>query len=212
LRSLHKSLVKNGINVDFEDFKPVYFEVRERLYAETNRNLEEPHFNIRISQTLKRLGYNFDVSNTVVTEATQAFADEFMRYLRLDSEAIEVLHKLRETYRLGLISNFAIPECVWKLLERYDLKKFFGVVVISGAINKRKPSPEIFERALKALDVDSSEAVFVGDMPRLDVKGAKNAGIKAILIERRPIEEITDVKSDKTIKTLKELPAVLEDC
>jgi len=34
LMKLHEFLVKNGINVAFEEFKRAYFEVRERLYAE----------------------------------------------------------------------------------------------------------------------------------------------------------------------------------
>jgi len=113
-----------------------------------------------------------------------AFANELMHYVHLDVDTVDVLRKLRGRYRLGLVSNFAIPECAWKLLDKFGLKGFFDVVLVSGEINKRKPSPEIFERALNALGVDASRAVFVGDTIGLDVKGAKNVGIKAILIER----------------------------
>jgi FMN phosphatase YigB (HAD superfamily) len=60
--------------------------------------------------------------------------------------------------------------------------------------------------------VNSSEAVFVGDMLGLDVKGAKNVGMKAVLIERRPSEEILNVKPDRTIKSLRELFLVLDNC
>ena len=97
-----------------------------------------------------------------------------------------------------LVSNSAIPECVWKLSDKFGLKDFFDVILVSGEINKRKPSPEIFEKTLNALGVDASKAVFVGDTLGLDVKGAKNVGIEAILIERRPLERILDIKPDKT--------------
>ncbi len=212
LRRLHEFLARERISVPFEDFRRVYFEVRDRLYAETEKSLEEPHFNVRVSQTLQRFGYDFDVSHPVIVGATMAFADELLHYVRLDADAVDILRKLRGKYKLGIVSNFAIPECAWKLLDRFGLKGFFDIVVVSGAVNQRKPSPKIFEKALNALGVDSSRTVFVGDMPGLDVKGAKNVGIRAILIERKPIERIVDVKPDKVIRSLSELLAVLEDC
>jgi len=159
-----------------------------------------------------------------VVGATESFAKEFMRYVHFDKEAIDVLRKLHKKYKLGVVSNFAIPECVSKLLKKFGLKAFFDVGMISGAINKRKPSPEIFEKALEALAVDASEAVFVGDTPSMDVKGAKAVGIKTVLIQRKT--SVTDIpnssvwkpqndvhpKPDEVIRSLSELLVVLEDC
>jgi HAD superfamily hydrolase (TIGR01549 family) len=211
LRKLHEFLVKNGVNVPFADFSRVYFEVRDKFYSESRKSLEEPHFNVRVSQTLKKLGYKLDASDPVVIGATKAFAEEFMHYVSLDAEARDVLWKLHEKYKLGLVSNFAIPECGWELLDKFGLKEFFDVVIISGEINKRKPSPEIFEKALNALDVKASRAVFVGDMLDLDIIGPKNVCMKTILIKRRPIEN-ADIKPDRVITHLSELLSVLEDC
>jgi putative hydrolase of the HAD superfamily len=212
LRRIHEFLAKNGIKIPFEEFRRVYFEVRDKLYAETEQSLKEPHFNVRVSLVLRRFGYDFDVSSPVVVGATVAFTDEFMKYVHLDPDAINVLRGLHGKYKLGLVSNFAIPECASRLLDKFGLNEFFDVVLVSGAINKRKPGSEIFERALKALGVNSSEAVFVGDMPGLDVKGAKNVGMKAVLIERRPSEEILNVTPDRVIKSLRELFLVLDKC
>jgi hypothetical protein len=38
LRELHKFLVGNGINVSFEDFSYVYFQVRNEIYAVTDES------------------------------------------------------------------------------------------------------------------------------------------------------------------------------
>jgi HAD superfamily hydrolase (TIGR01549 family) len=212
LKKLHGFLSEKGIRVSFEDFKRVYFKVRDKFYSESRKSLEEPHFNLRVSQTLQKLGYNFNESNTVVTGATQAFADEFMHYVSLDKDALDILQKLRGKYKLGLVSNFAIPECCWKLLEKFGLRRFFDVAIVSGEINRRKPSAEIFEKALNALNAKASRTVFVGDMLDLDVMGPKKVGMKTVLIKRRPIEENADVKPDRVITRLTELPDVLEDC
>jgi HAD superfamily hydrolase (TIGR01509 family) len=211
LRKMHAFLVKKGVKTSFENFSRVYFKVRDKFYSESRESLEEPHFNVRVYQTLKRLGYDFDFSDPVIAGATAAFAEEFVQHVRLDSDAIDVLQKLYRRYKLGLVSNFGIPECGRRLLVKFGLRRYLDVVVISGEINRRKPSPEVFERALLALGVAASKAVFVGDMMDLDVKGPKAVGIRAILIERRPVEVVLDVKPDRVIRSLAELPAVLEN-
>jgi len=98
------------------------------------------------------------------------------------------------------------------------LKDFFDAIVISAEINKRKPSPEIFQKALTILETEPPKACFVGDTPDTDIAGAQKVGMKAILALRRtstidwPIQPLRRVEPDKIIKSLKELPAVIEDC
>jgi putative hydrolase of the HAD superfamily len=211
LRKLYESLVKNGMSIPFEDFRHTYFEVRDKFYSESRESLEEPHFNVRVSQTLQRLGYDIDISNPIVIKATMAFADEFMRYVALDNEAIDLLRKLCGRYKLGIVSNFGIPECGRELLKRFHLMEFFDVIVISGEVNQRKPSPKIFKKALKVLNVDASRTVFVGDMLDLDIVGPKRVGMKTVLIERKPLQSKIRVKPDRTIKNLSQLSTVLEE-
>jgi len=225
LEKMHQRLVEGGVDVLFEDFRRVYFEVRDKLYAESAANMEEPHFNVRISRTLQSFGYDHDVSHSIVKSATEVFAEGFMRYVVMDSEATGVLEKLCAGYKLGIVSNFAIPECLDQLVQKFSLARFFDVVVISGAVNVRKPSPRIFEMALHALNLNAEEAVFIGDTPTIDVKGAKNVGMHAILIDResemkhasesiiyRFADDGTHIEPDKVIHRLSELPMVLEDC
>jgi putative hydrolase of the HAD superfamily len=160
-----------------------------------------------------------------VVKATEAFANEFMHYVRLDADAHGILQKLHGKYRLGMVSNFAIPECVSTLLEKFGLEAFFDTVVVSGNINRRKPSPEIFQKALRELGVNPSEAVFVGDTLGMDIKGAKAVGMNAILIVREtstpdmpkllvwqpPKDDIT-LEPDKIVRSLTELFDIIEDC
>jgi putative hydrolase of the HAD superfamily len=212
LKRAHEFLVQNGVDVRFAVFRSAYIKARDALYAEADARMEEPHFNLRVANALRSLGYDFDVSNEIVSGATLAFCEEFMNYVRIDENAKEALEKLRGKYRLGIVSNFAIPECVNKLLEKHGLDVFFDVVVVSGAINKRKPSPEIFEKALEKLGVDAEDTVFVGDTVEADIQGAKSAGMKTIYIERRAQKEAEQFCPDQTIKNLNQLTAALERC
>jgi putative hydrolase of the HAD superfamily len=133
-----------------------------------------------------------------------------MKYVRIDQNAKTMLEKLHGKYKLGIVSNFAIPECVLKLLKADSLDKLFNVVVVSGAVNKRKPSPEIFKGALKMLGVSASETVFVGDTIDADVEGPKAVGMKVIYIERRVQKKSEKFCPDQTIKNLNELPLAIE--
>lgn len=211
LRKMHEFLKAKGVKVSFKDFSRAYFEIRDSIYSETRKTLDEPHFNVRIMQTLQRLGYDFDASNPIVTGATMAFADEFMRYVSADDDAVYVVQELKKKYKLGLISNFGIPECGHRLLKDFGLRELFDVIIISAEVNQRKPSPEIFKKALQGLNVDASEAVFIGDMLELDVKGPKSVGIKTILIERKPTKAETSIKPDRLIKSLPELLTILKE-
>lgn len=210
LKKMYSFLVSKGVNVTFEEFYQAYVEARDALYAKADANLEEPHFNVRVVDTLKKLGFDCDISSVIVTGATCAFYEEFMKYVHIDEYAQSVLEKLHGKYKLGIISNFAIPECALKLLSLHGLDKLFDLIVVSGAVNKRKPSPEIFMGALKALGVSASEAAFVGDTADADVAGAKAVGMYSIYLKRRFEEDLEKFCPEYVIESLSDLPGLLE--
>ncbi len=212
LKNAYTYVKKRGVRVTFKEFEKTYVEARDALYAEADAKMEEPHFNLRIANALTKLGYNYPVSSDIVVGATNAFCEAFMKFVRVDDDAIESLRKLHGKFKLGIVSNFAIPECVLQLLQKHDLTELFDVVIISGAVNKRKPSQEIFRKALKALKIDAKNAVFVGDTVDADIEGAKSAGMKTIYIERRIQEAAKEACPDQTIKTMNDLLPALERC
>ncbi len=211
LKRAHKFLVKNGIDVGFKVFRDAYIKARDSLYLNADANLEEPHFNCRIFNALESLGYA-NVEIKVIMGSTNEFCEEFMKYVRIDDHAENALKILHRKYKLGIVSNFAIPECVDRLLENHGLDTFFDVVVVSGAVNKRKPSPEIFLRALKELGVSPENTVFVGDTVDADLIGAKAVGMKSIFIERRLQENLKQVLPNRIIKSLSELLEAIKKC
>ncbi len=207
---MYKYLNSNGIDVSFPTFEQAYTISRDEIYSKVEDNFEEPHFNLRVFKTLKKLGYNYDATSPLVTQATAEFCNEFITFVTPDTEAKALLQNLHGKYKLAIVSNFAIPECVIKLLQLYGLYEFFDAVLVSGAINKRKPSPEIFALALQALEVLASESVMVGDTINADIEGAKAVGAKSIYIKRREEAQIQGIEPDQTIKRLSELPLAIQ--
>ena len=103
--------------------------------------------------------------------------------LELYPDAVPTLERLKSGgYVLGLVSN-APPDTI-RAIESLGLPRYLPVIVVSGIVGVSKPNPEIFRIALRQAGAEPAEAVHVGDVYEADVLGARNAGIKGLLIDR----------------------------
>ncbi len=90
--------------------------------------------------------------------------------------------------RIGIVSN-ADGLIGQRLAEREILQVGPGAVVEvacvidSGAVGVMKPDPRIFHIALEAMTVSPSDAWYLGDMPGIDVVGARAAGMRPFVID-----------------------------
>lgn len=85
--------------------------------------------------------------------------------------------------RLGVISNWdsRLPA----LLEALGLRRYFSIIVYSAAEDVEKPAAEIFRRAARRGGVEPAQALHVGDRFEEDYRGARAAGMRALLVDRR---------------------------
>ncbi|WP_223852129.1 HAD family hydrolase [Bifidobacterium myosotis] len=102
--------------------------------------------------------------------------------LRLYPGASELLARLRTAgLRIVLVSNaqscYTRPE-----LDLLGLTATFDLIVISSEAGVRKPSPELFRRALEAEQLAPSRVVMIGNDERADILGARAAGIDGIYL------------------------------
>ena len=105
-------------------------------------------------------------------------------------ETIEALEKLKK-YKLALICN-TDPFSVEAVLDKFDLRKYFNSIILSYEVGCLKTDKKLYETALKKLKVKKDEAIMVGDSMETDIKGAENAGISPILIDRHGKREYKD--------------------
>jgi HAD superfamily hydrolase (TIGR01662 family) len=117
-------------------------------------------------------------------------------------EVKDVLSELRlRGLKIGLISN-GYEEEINLILEKVNLAKAtLDVIVGVDTIRQVKPSPDIFKYAISKLDVKPEEAIFVGDTVDVDYRGAENAGLHALLIDRTEKQQ----SGVRTIRNLKEI-------
>ncbi|WP_199550284.1 HAD-IA family hydrolase [Streptomyces sp. N35] len=84
----------------------------------------------------------------------------------------------RAGIKVGILSN-SVGLAPWDLYEGYDLEKRYDAVVISEHYQMRKPDPELFEIALKAMGMPASQCVFVDDSEAY-VQAAEQLGFAGV--------------------------------
>lgn len=107
-------------------------------------------------------------------------------------ETIAVLKDLKsKKYKIALISN---TDCfsVRSILEKYNMLELFDVVKLSYETGMLKSNAKVFEETLEELGVSKDEAVMIGDSLDSDIKGAENAGVRGILIDRKNRRDYED--------------------
>jgi putative hydrolase of the HAD superfamily len=98
-------------------------------------------------------------------------------------ETRETLGTLKgQGLKLGIISNF--DSRIYGVLDALGIRSFFDSVTISSEAGYAKPQPEIFQAAVRSLDVPAWRALFVGDSLADDVEAGSAAGLDAVLIDR----------------------------
>lgn len=134
-----------------------------------------------LAGTLRAAGLSDADARRMVPELRREH-DRFNLWRRVGDGVVDALARVKASgTRLGLVSNSEGK--VRELFERLDLARFFEVIVDSGVEGVRKPDPEIFRRALERMAAPAAEAMYAGDIPRVDVQGARAAGLRGVLID-----------------------------
>lgn len=115
-------------------------------------------------------------------ELYQRFAEP--RSWRLYEDVLPVLDELQSRdIKVGVLSNW--DERLRPLLESLKLSRYFDYIFISAEIGFHKPSPVIFEEAVRKMRLPAAAILHVGDSHYEDVEGARGAGLQAALINRQ---------------------------
>jgi putative hydrolase of the HAD superfamily len=148
-------------------------------------------------------------SGQAVEEAARDLYEEWSvcQHFTLYEDVPDVLRLIHAAgTKIGLISN--TQRCLASFQTHFELEGLFSVAVSSASHGYMKPHPSIFESALAQVGVRPADAVMVGDSLAHDIEGARQLGMRAVLVSRSglPVECPPDVP---VIPSLRALPALL---
>lgn len=179
------------------DWKEEYWNSINKTFEELNieyskKDIEKVKKAIDIYEDGRNETYNKEkMQKTIEDELGYKLPEDFMEvwmnYLgkcvpeKIDENIFKTLEYLQEKYELVVLSNW-LERSQMLRLKNAKLDKYFKEFYITEGI-KMKPSKESFNIAKG--DRIETECVMVGDNLKSDIKGAINAGMQAIYLNKK---------------------------
>lgn len=209
--SLEKIADRYGFEIDWDR----YAKARENLYADASGSDPTEHSLFETMREIVESYYEF-IRGLGVQEHVGQITWELLQSehslfaatnATLYDDVVPTLAHLRDTgFKLAIVSNWDTP--LDPLTERLGIVRYFDAIVAShdARVRSAKPDSHIFNYTLAAIGISAEAVVHVGDTYEADIVGAKNAGIRPILIDRDGTQA---GRWGETIQSLAELPQLL---
>lgn len=119
-------------------------------------------------------------------QSNAEYLESFISHSKVDPEVLLGVQKLKEAgYSLMVLTN-GFHATQKRRLEQAGLLPHLDGYLTSEQVSQPKPSPAMFEQALKKFGASPHEALMVGDTIESDIAGASALGIPSILIAPQP--------------------------
>jgi putative hydrolase of the HAD superfamily len=186
------ALAERGIAVSVDDVMRAEWRARVRLDTDTFAPAQEKG---EVASTETRTTHSrylaYVLEGVAITDPTLVDAMDTWRrgynqplglWTAPEPAAIPALRLARARgLRTGVISNS--NGTIKEILARLELLPLLDFALDSSEEGVEKPAPAIFERALARAGVTAAEAAYVGDLYSIDVRGARRAGLEAVLLD-----------------------------
>jgi putative hydrolase of the HAD superfamily len=192
-----------------EELRSVVLDRVEREVLDHERGGELAEMSVVAASRRAYAEAGIDLDDDQLDQVLRIEQEAWWQGAHLDPAATPMLDALRANgVRVGVCSN--APYRVRSLhaqLVFLGLDTHLDAAAFSAEVGWRKPSPRIFDAALRALGTEASSSVMVGDSEVHDIAGAHAAGMRAVLLRKTPARAAT--AADAVIVALGELSDAL---
>jgi len=168
-----------------------------------HHSVDGKYWDIYYRRLFRELGMAEDVE---LQAALVAAARKGTNWRQVRPDTREVLTRLKQRYRIGLISNS--DGSVRRLFELLGLDDCFDSFTDSHLCGYEKPDPRIFECAMASLGARPQQSLYVGDIYSIDFLGAQGVGMGAVLMDVAGAYRDTPYPR---VESLREFESRLED-
>ena len=204
-KHFHKLLDDQGHEVEYDAFRDAYSVSARAQNIKANITWEEFDHEKRLLETLVSINHEKPELPTIVRDLWKEYLTLWPIHSKPYKETIPLLNILKDSYKIGLVTNFVDGPTARKVFNSLQFEKIFNVIIISGEVGYRKPKRLLFDLALSKLNALPGNAVMVGDTVIADVVGPKEIGMKAILIDEDDSKKDSHHLADAVIQNIGEL-------
>ena len=212
---------KNAVIFDMDgvifDTERVYLEIWQSVFEKYGYKMtKELYVNVMgtgrknvIKTFLENFGDDLPIEKMYEEKDNQLFYIIENQGIPLKEGVKELFSMLKEkNYKIALATS-AKRERVEKQIKDKWLKESFDAIVCGDDVEKGKPSPDIFLKAAKKIDVEPENCFVVEDSPA-GIKAAFSGGMKGIHVEDLKAADEDILKyCEKNFKNLQEIKEYL---
>jgi HAD superfamily hydrolase (TIGR01549 family) len=150
----------------------------------------------------------FERAGVVPSPAVTAALDEIYAYHTahnlwedVPADVVPALHRFRALgFRLAVASN--ANGALHRAFDRLGLTPHLDCICDSFVEGVEKPDPRFFEKVLERSGARRESTLHIGDLYHVDVVGARNAGLRTMLLDPLGLYEGFDVERVKSLGEL----------
>jgi putative hydrolase of the HAD superfamily len=204
--------VAQSVGVESDKCLRTYLRLKRELYKESPHDPVIFDFRFRISRLFSKLGDMVDERRI-----DAIFTDFWQRFLMMIEPYPDLIPLLdvagEEGLKTAIVTNGTVEQQTSKI-DRLALSDTMDLALTSEEVGANKPQPSIFLRALDRLGVCAEEAIMIGDICQVDIKGANEVGMPTCWIRRgihsgSPPRDRSETP-DFSVRTLRDIPGLLE--
>jgi putative hydrolase of the HAD superfamily len=188
-----------GAKVDAAKLKSALDLERDRFMQSKAEQYPEIDLEVAFNNILREEG----LGNPFLAESCcKLFRVLSRERFQLFPDSLPVLEEMKKSrYPIAVVSD--AQKVFWlNEGEILGIRQFFKFVLLSTHFGFRKPDPRLFRIACAMLNTPPEEAVYIGNDLETDVKGAKQIGMQAILLDRKTEQRNPKPRPDFYAKNL----------
>ncbi len=182
----------DGVLVDSKEANAVYYArlLEKAGYNVPSREVIDQYFHLPLWDNVAKLTGSHNKAEIQRVWELGRDHSIYPDHLLVFPEEIEsILEKLHKHYSTAIVTS-RLKGGVDPLFNSREIKHFFDVVVTHDDYTNPKPHPEPLQVAIKKLDVQPREAVYIGDA-HVDVEAANAAGVWSIHLAPKKHDDAT---------------------
>ncbi|HXG30900.1 MAG TPA: haloacid dehalogenase type II [Thermodesulfobacteriota bacterium] len=197
-RALSGLLMRRNLSLDVESLTERYIEIELGIEREGYRRYNEV-----LMLGVRRLFEERGIGLTPQEE--RIFADTIIAWPPFE-ETTEVLKRLKEKYRLAILSNID-DDIIRRSIDLMDVE-FYAVITAEG-VRSYKPSYGHWRRLIEVFNLPNEEILHVAASYVHDIVPAKELGFRTAWINRKNEKPRGDIRPDYEFRDLRPLVDLL---
>ncbi len=160
-----------AIITDFDGTLVDTFEANLRAYQkafnECGMNLTAEKyrecFGLRYDAFMSRMAISDDKTANLIKELKKDYYPKFFKYLVPNKTLIDIIDTFHNMGGSTAIASTARKENLLNVVDYFHLDKYFDIIYAGIDVQKGKPDPEIYNKAMEALSVSPVETLIFED-------------------------------------------------